>query len=238
MRLWKTPERLRRISYYLFLTLPLAMIASLLSRRIAWWQWEPRTEWRTWAVLLLALSAIVLGILRAKRWAFYFSVAGLAALGITCLWYSIRQENVALGLFFVAYGIAAYAYLDRLWSSFQVPALSPGIEWYQTVPEPIPGLHLDWGDWKGLRMSRLDLEGGFILGNFPSGGEKNLPSEILFHYRGTKMSCHVRLLTALASKIDASWSGIGVEFKDTDRDTRKDLSDFIEVLRGEGHVST
>ncbi len=236
MRLWKTPERLRRISYYLLLLLPMAMVASLLARRMPWWKWNPSLEWRLWGPLFVGMIAVWIGIRRTHRWALFVATLAFTGFVAYCLFISLRQENVALGLFSVFTGISAFAFLDRLFSAYHVPALAPGMAWFQSSPEPIPGLRLDWGEHKGLRMSRLDSEGGFVLGKFDQGAEKNLPTDILFHYRGTKMSCAVERVTGLPSKIDTSWIGIGVEFKNTDRDMRKELSDFIEVLRGEGHV--
>lgn len=238
MRLWKTPERLRRIALWMYLAFPLAFAASLIARRMPWWKWDPAAEWKVWAGVFIGISGLVMSVLRTKGWAFGLISVLASATILACLFISIRQENVGLGLFSVAIGILAYAFVDRLGSAFEIPAIRPGIRWYQSVPEPIPGVTVDWGDRKDLRLSRLDLEGGFVLGDFPRGAEKNLPSDVTFHYRGTKMGCHVRILTSLPSKIDASWAGIGVEFRNTDRDTRKELSDFIEVLRGEGHVST
>ncbi len=238
MRLWKTPERLRRVALLLYIALPLAFFASLIARRMPWWKWNPNEEWPFWLGTLGGLSGVVISLLRTNRWAYgIVALLGVVAT-LACLFFSIRQENVGLGLFAVAFGIIAYAYVDRLGSAFEMPAIRPGLRWFQSVPEPIPGVTVDWGDQKSLRLSKLDLEGGFILGTFPRGAEKNLPSDVMLHYRGSKMGCEVRILTSMPSKIDSSWAGIGVEFKNTDRDTRKELSDFIEVLRGEGHVST
>ena len=238
MRLWRTPERLRRVALVLYLALPLALFASLISRRMPWWRWEPAAEWPIWLGTFIGLSILVVAILRTKRPAIWMIAVLGGAFTLGCLFLSIRQENVGLGLFSVAFGIIAYAYFDRLASAFEMPAIRPGIRWFQSIPEPIPGVTVDWGDQKNLRLSRLDLEGGFVLGTFPRGAEKNLPSDVMLHYRGSRMACEVRVLTALASKIDSTWAGIGVEFKNKDRDSRKELSDFIEVLRGEGHVIT
>ncbi len=238
MRLWKTPERLRRVALLLYLSLPLGFVASLIARRMPWWQWNPNEEWPIWAGIFAGLSLVVFALFRTSRAAYVFVAVIGAALILGCLLLSVRQENVGLGLLSVAFGIVAYAYVDRLGSAFDTPAIRPGIRWFQSVPEPIPGVSVDWGELKNLRLSKLDLEGGFVIGTFPDGAEKNLPSEVMLHYRGSKMGCEVRIVTSLASKIDSSWTGIGVEFKNTDRDTRKELSDFIEVLRGEGHVST
>ena len=238
MRLWRTPERLRRIALFLFGALPLVFLASLVARRMPWWSWSFADEWPIWLAVFVLLGILVVAILRTQRWAYLIVAALATAFGISCLFLSIRQENVALGLFAVAFGIVAYAYVDRLGSAFEMPAIRPGIRWFQSLPEPIPGVTVDWGDRKNLRLSKLDLEGAFVLGRFARGIEKNLPSEVTLHYRGTKMGSEVRVLTSLPSEIDSSWAGIGVEFKNTDRDTRKELSDFIEVLRGEGHVST
>lgn len=238
MRLWKTPERLRRISVLFLLSFPILLLASLIVRRMPWWQWDPTREWLPWVSLFIFICALLLALIRVQKWAI-FVIALLGALLTTGFIYlSIRQENVGLGLFGLAFGILVYGYVDRLWSAFQFPALFPGIHWYQSIPEPIPGLAIDWGDHRGLRLSQLNLEGGFILGNFKKGTEKNLPTEITLLYRGSKIACGITLISGLASKINSSWAGIGVEFKNTDLDSKKDLADFIEILRGEGHVSS
>ncbi len=226
------------MAYLLFVAFPVLFSASLISRRMPWWQWNPLQEWLQWLSLFLFLCFSVFTLLRAKRWAVFILGAFAAFITLALLYTSLRQENVALGLFSIALGIAAFAYIERLWAAFQFPALAPGIRWFQSLPEPIPGLALQWGETKGLRLSQLDLGGGFILGQFLKGSEKNLPSEVTLHYRGSKVTCGVNLVSALSSKINTSWAGIGVEFKNTDLDSKKDLADFIEVLRGEGHVIT
>lgn len=191
-----------------------------------------------WVVVFGLTAILVFALLRVQKWAVGIISALSAFLTLDLIYLSIRQEDVGLGLFAVIFGITAYAYLNRLWSAFQFPALFPGMSWYQTTPEPIPGLSLDWGDMKGLRLSQLNLEGGFILGSFEKGCEGDLPVEITLLYRGSKIACGVTVISSLASKINSSWAGIGVEFKNTDLDSRKDLGDFIEVLRGEGHVTS
>jgi hypothetical protein len=238
MRLWKTPERLRRLAWLLFVVLPLAFTAQLLARRMPWWKWNPLLEWPKYAGVAGVLCVVAFGILRTKRWAFYFVAVGVVGFALFCLVYSVRQENVGLGLYSIALGILAVTYVDRLSAAYLFPAISPGMRWYQTLPEPIPGLSVDWGEKKGLRLSRLDLEGGFILGSIQKSDKKDLPSEITLHYRGSKISCRIEWIASLPSKIDSSWTGIGVEFRNKDRDAKKDLADFIEVLRGEGHVVT
>ncbi|MBC7384617.1 MAG: hypothetical protein H7301_00460 [Cryobacterium sp.] len=238
MRLWKTPGRLRRIAATLLAVIPLTFAAYLLARRMPWWRWDWEREGRYWISGSLFTLLLCAGLFRRSVAALLLVSGFSAVFPFLCLLYSVRHENVGLGLLSVALGLLAFGYLDRLWAAFDLPALSPGIRWYQGSPEPIPGLSLDWGDYKNLRVSKLDLESGFILGNFEIGSEKNLPSEITFYYRGSQIACGVRLVSALPSKIHSAWAGIGVEFKNTDRDSRKDLADFIEVLRGEGHVSS
>lgn len=238
MRLWKTPERLRRIALLLFVVFPVLLFASLLVRRMPLWKWEPLSEWVQWSALFGFIGILVIAIFKAQKWAVGVILISGALLTLELIYLSIRQENVGLGLFAVLFGIIAYAYVNRLWSALQFPALFPGMNWYQTTPEPIPGLAIDWGERKGLRLSQLNLDGGFILGTFERGTERNLPAEITLLYRGSKIACGVTVISGLASKINSSWAGIGVEFKNTDLDSRKDLADFIEVLRGEGHVSS
>lgn len=238
MRLWKTPERLRRISVLFLLSFPILLLASLLVRRMPWWQWDPTQEWLQWTTVFVTICALLVALIKVQKWAVAVIAFAGTLLTIGFIYLSIRQENVGLGLFGLAFGITTCAYVDRLWSAFQFPALFPGIHWYQSIPEPIPGLAIDWGNHRGLRLSQLNLEGGFILGNFEKGTEKNLPTEITLLYRGLKIACGITLISGLASKINSSWAGIGVEFKNTDLDSKKDLADFIEILRGEGHVSS
>src|SRR5690606_24975836 len=85
-------------------------------------------------------------ISRTKRWAFFTSAAGIIVFFLFCLGYSIRQENVALGLYSIALGIISFGFIDRLWAAYHQPAIFPGMSWYQSQPESIPGLSADWGE--------------------------------------------------------------------------------------------
>jgi hypothetical protein len=237
MRLWKTPSRLRRISPLLFIALPLIFLSSLLARRMPWWRWDIQEEWRYWAGGLCGALVIYLGLRRTHRWAPALLTLSAGVYTLGCLMLSIRQENVMLGLFSVFFGIFAFGYLDRLWAAYQTPSISPGMGWFQSSPETIPGLFMEWGNKSGLRLSKLDLDGGFVVGDFEKGFEKSAPAEITLIYRDARTSCSIDLISALGEKIDSSWRGVGIEFKKTDRDSKKDLSDFIEKLRGEGHIS-
>jgi hypothetical protein len=109
----------------------------------------------------------------------------------------------------------------------------PEIEWFHGAPKPIPGLVCQIQD-QGFRACRLDKEGIFVFRekfgektSFPK--KKKIPITLSFRDRSVKCT---GFPIAEAKQI----SGVGLLFSDMGVDVRKELSDFVEHLQGEGYV--
>lgn len=116
-------------------------------------------------------------------------------------------------------------------SNFKIDSTSVEIlNWYQGLPQPIPGLKcLFMG--KDFRVSRLDSQGAFI---FRKGNADEIPqkvSEMIFGYRDKEICCQGKPVRILRRAY-----GIGLRFQEMSADMHKNLGDFIELLRSEGHV--
>ena len=115
---------------------------------------------------------------------------------------------------------------------FGAPYLSPGIRWYQGLPEALPGVSCDLG-----RVARISEEGFFVLGPFAEMTQKNLPTQATLEFKGRKLNCAVRPISAIKDDNPRSrYKGLGLQFKGNSKDFTKDIADFVERLRGEGHV--
>jgi hypothetical protein len=118
----------------------------------------------------------------------------------------------------------------------------PQLRWYQGLPRPIPGLkcRLPGASPKSdFRVSRLDGDGAFIYVE-TEGTLKfsDLPeSEMIFSFRDRQVRCRGVPVRSLAKGAGfAGEAGAGFQFRGMPPDSRKELGDFVEILRGEGHA--
>lgn len=123
--------------------------------------------------------------------------------------------------------------------------LDPRIYWFQSLPKPIPGLKCrvgGSGDSEDLAVSRLDGDGAFVFVPYSMQrnlhpfkthlkshqGRKKFPLE--FEFRGSRLSCFGNPVIHLNRGI-----GAGFQFLVSSADARKEIGEFVERLRGEGH---
>ncbi|HTL13210.1 MAG TPA: hypothetical protein VL588_12020, partial [Bdellovibrionota bacterium] len=149
-------------------------------------------------------------------------------------WWAIQEGGFWMGL--LTLGLCAYWYVWITWARRELGAayINPGLRWYVGRPKPLPGLvcRLDLSEGKrDLQVARLDAEGVFIFG-LPT--LKKPPAGLLgleLAYRGRQVSCQAEPVGYLPDR-----QGMGLRFCENSADTRKELGDFVERLKGEGHV--
>ena len=79
-------------------------------------------------------------------------------------------------------------------------------------------------------MSRLDREGAFIYGKRP-GLLTHTAAEMTFKAKDREIKIRGRVRRLLDQG-----RGAGLEFEGLNPDQRKELGDFVELLRGGGYV--
>jgi len=237
MRVISVPIRLRVVTGLMGLCIPIAALQSIVVTRAPWWQLPYRTI-EIWSVAVaLICIPLVIWMIRGKKWA--LSLCGAFAVFWCTLsaWVAYRTSNPSLGfftLFLTLFWSGLFFWLKyEMGRSFFDPQLC----WYQTLPQAIPGvkcsLQVREGERVDFRVSRLDLDGTFVFSDakqVSSAREKSVV-EMIFTFREHEVRCHGTLIRSLQKN-----SGAGFQFQKMTPDAQKKLGDFVEVLRGEGHV--
>jgi hypothetical protein len=244
MRLAKIPSPLKKSAAVLGLIPLLLVLEVAFFYKIPWWKvsWSYFEQTLPIAIVLTLLLSV--GLLNGKR--FMIGVLSVFAVFwvLASAYFAWSTDSAVLAMSAVGLGIFWYFYLEHLRTVLSLPFLDPGFHWYQSLPEAIPGLTADLrcGEFvqNGLRISNLSTEGAFVTARNIKWMEKNLPSTLTLHYKGKKVTCATLLISCVGRKgqrkADAEYQGLGLQFKNTNRDLLKELSDFVELLRGEGHV--
>jgi hypothetical protein len=238
MRVISVPLRLRVATALLVLCVPVAAIETIVVTRAPWWK-LPYSTMQIWCAAVALICLPLAGWMAAgKRWGLSLTAIFAAVWCVLSAWVAIRNRNPSLGfftLFLTAYWVAVIAWIrHEMGRSF----FDPRLAWYQGLPKPIPALTCELvqgGARAEARVSRLDEDGVFLF--LPPGIpalaplQKAQPVELAFRYRDREVRCRGLPVCALAAD-----AGAGFQFQGLTPDTRKQLADFVEMLRGEGHV--
>ncbi len=238
MKVLSTPKVVRWLGAALLAcALPAAWQAVLMSGR-PWWQISAILPLSAAVVALFLVSPGVYGLFRARRWTTrYLEVIAVFWVLLTG-WAALRQHSTLLGFFALALAAGWTALLS--WSRAEMGRSywDPRMRWFQGLPEPLPGLECQFqvgeknDSW---RVARLDEDGAFVFRDdsapaaLPAASDG--PVECVFHFRGSSVRS-----PALTRVVLRDGRGAGLQFRDLDPDARKALGDFVEQLRGEGHV--
>ncbi|OFZ20193.1 MAG: hypothetical protein A2X94_09845 [Bdellovibrionales bacterium GWB1_55_8] len=240
MKLVSAPAGLRLALATLFLCVPMAAVEVVIAVSAPWWR-LPWVSMAAAAVAAFCAWLVVLGLaMRTHRW----TVPVVS--GFTVIWfastalYAFSTRNSGLSFFSAL--ILMFAAASAFWIRRELDRsfLDPELRWYQGLPRPIGGLScvLFAGDKQHpCRVSRLDSEGAFIYSDLKGdagiteflGEPKKV--QLRFGFRGCDFQCSGFPIALLAQGF-----GAGFQFRDLSPDHRKDLGDFIELLRGEGYV--
>jgi hypothetical protein len=235
MKVIVLPARIQWVRAALLGSVVLAGIEAIVVTRAPWW----RLPWPTIAASMgIALAAVLpsaWAVANGRQWA----VRAIEATGVVWVvlstWGAIRFSSLAIALFAVV--LAAFWTLMRSWAASELGRsfFDPRLRWYQGLPRPVPGLSCWWGagaSRQELRVSRLDEDGAFVFTPRPVPPEAR-PGEAIdleFTFRDRSLRCRGVPVAALG---EAGW---GLQFAGISPDGRKQLGDFVEILRGEGHV--
>jgi hypothetical protein len=247
MRVLSIPRRLRTAALVLSACVPLAAFEVVLVSRTPWWKlpYELMGAWSL-AVALLCLPLAV-WVLQGRKWALRLAAALATAWCLVSFVAAFRLKNPTLGFF--ALGLIVYWLVLLSWLRHELSRsfFDPRMRWYQGLPEIIPGLKCQLAlpeDRRAeLKVSRLDSDGAFVVAESSSGFFGLHPSEeaeMIFMFREKQVRCSGRPVRALETG-DGRVMAAGFQFTSSGEramsaDARKELGDFVETLRGEGHV--
>jgi hypothetical protein len=236
------PKRLKYAAGCLFLSVPWVAAEVVLVNRAPWWN-LPFLRMGYWSLgFTLICSWLAYQLINARKWAYHL-IKVLSLLWILATaWIAIGLNDPPLAFFTVLLMAFSVGQLKWLKHELERSFFDPQLAWYQGLPKPIPGLSCCVGEGEdrvNLKVSRIDSEGAFVYSAFGkseilSSFEKNLEREKLkmeFVFRNRKVFCE-----GIPTLTIARGQGAGIRFAQVSADTKKEIGDFIEILRGEGYV--
>jgi hypothetical protein len=242
MKVISAPSGLRWAATAVFLTAPIATLHTVVMARAPWWALPIRSMEISAGEALVLSSIVSVFLLRARR-SSYWALCGIGLLwAVLSAFAAVRTQNPGLGFFTIFLGV--FFGLLTSWVNHELSRsfFDPHMQWYEGAPHSIPSLGCDVvaGDERTpLKVSRLDEEGAFVFGSLPGAGAlakkiplRNQKSELVFRFREREVRCQG--LPMLLFK--RSSEGVGFRFEGNTPDQKKELWDFIEMLRGEGYV--
>jgi hypothetical protein len=222
---------------------PAVAIETVIVTHAHWWQ-LPRQTIELWAGACAALVLpLALWLQGGKKWA--LTVGAVLA----CLWIlvstglAIHTKQPSLGfftLFLVVFFSGVLNWLNReLGRSF----FDPQIRWFQQLPKPLPGLSCEvarqgakHAEWESFRVSRIDEEGAFLFRERQPERARVFTRKDRLSLKFTFRGRQVEAAGVPVRDLRGGW-GVGVQFKGLKADDYKEIGDFVEILRGEGHVA-
>jgi hypothetical protein len=162
-------------------------------------------------------------------------------------WKAILGKKILFAVFGLILSLCLYLWLNRFRRETGRTYMSSGLRWFEAEPNAIPHLAAESSGVR-FRVSRLDEEGLFLFGTQEAidslASSRDGRVELSIRQETTGYS--VNVLGEIVQEVHpregglsraGSWlSGLGLRFVDPSVDRRKSLGDFVERLRGEGHV--
>jgi hypothetical protein len=186
--------------------------------------------WPCWVAVLVSVFS-TLAILHGKKSGVFFAAGVWAA---TLAWgflAALRFHDAGFGLYLIAVSALIFSWaswtLHELGRSF----FDPQLHWFQGLPKPLPCVSCEISS-SIVQVSRLDREGAFVFSSRGAVPEEIGP--ITFLFRDRRINCNgiaVRTLDRVRRR-----SGVGIQFNGMSADSKKNLGDFVESLKGEGYV--
>lgn len=240
MKVIAVPTRLRWALLAFALCIPLASLETGIALRAQWWR-LPYQAILIWSAACAAAYLVLSWwIARGYRWALVVMASCGALWVLASASYAIRLQNYGIAFFTLFLALFWIAMLSWIRFELQRTFFDPKMTWFHGLPRGIPGLSCRIADSKSeLRVSRIDEDGAFLFTPVPELIEglrsfiddKAARVPLKFIFRGSEVDCRGFAVVRLEGG-----AGAGFQFAGMSPDSRKDLSDFVETLRGEGHV--
>ncbi len=236
------PNRLRASAALLLLSIPLIALEIIIATRSPLWR-LPLRSMGYWS-LSFGLICIPLSIwlVSAKKWAFKVTFLLSLLWILASTWATFTTRCPSLGFFTLFLLVYLIVELSWLKTELERSFFDPQLAWYQGLPKPIPGIkcQLSTDDKTlDLRVSRIDLDGVFLF--LDSDEPKTLVFLSTFFERrktGLTLSFKDRQITCEGAPTLTlpTGKGVGMQFLNSSPDLRKEIGDFVEILRGQGYA--
>ncbi|OFZ74701.1 MAG: hypothetical protein A3K03_07270 [Bdellovibrionales bacterium RIFOXYD1_FULL_44_7] len=235
MRVLKVPSLLRLASLLLLLAVPIVGLEVMVATNSPWWHAPYRAIQVCCSFVFLLVLPVIFLIGRGKHWA----LSIVFVLGF--LWvlasagFALYAQNPLLGffsVFVVVFWLVAYQWIKH---ELNRSYFNPRVYWFQGMPQSVPGLVCvinSKGREDRFQVSRIDKEGCFLFSINKQIEEAvaGKAIEMIFSFRDKQVKCKGFAIRTLPKN-----SGLGMKFFFESSDVKKEVGDFVEVLRGEGH---
>ena len=242
MRMISVPLRLRVAIGLIFLSVPWVLIEIALVTSAPWWKLPIRSMTYWGVIFTLICIPVSVWMAAGRKWAYSITVLLSGTWLLASIWLVIVMRLPSLAFF--TFCLLIFQLCVLLWLKLELERsfMDPQMKWYQGAPKRVPGLEcqVSLGDSKlDFRVSRMDRDGAFVVVHSQERASLELlPSflsskdiQLVFCFRQFKISCHGIPTLSMNEGL-----GIGIRFHGLSHDSKKELGDFVEVLRGEGYV--
>ena len=236
------PVRLRVAIGLIFLSIPWVLLEIALVARAPWWKLPVRSMTYWGLIFMLVCIPLSVWMAAGRKWAYTVSVL-LSGVWLTAsIWLAVVMRLPSLAFF--SFCLLIFLMGELFWLKLELERsyMDPQMKWYHGAPKRIPGLEckVNLGDFNlDFRVSRMDRDGAFVMvQSKESRTLRLLPSfllskdvQLVFCFRHLKIACPGVPTLSMNEGL-----GIGIRFHGLSPDSKKEIGDFVEVLRGEGYV--
>jgi len=248
MKVIRAPRALLASSAAVYLLVPVAVFTAGIFSSHVWWD-LPIAELHAAGWIALAFVApISWRLVMGRRGAWHALATGCILLCVGLLLRAAWIRGTLQGLW--AVGVSAFCTALLAWIRQEQcrSYFDPQMPWYQGLPIAIPRLTavVTSGvvpDGRELQVCRLNSEGLFAFSRFGAIVPETQVELELRHgdpheERKTRIKgIVVRQFEGRSSKRESGDWGLGIRFHPQEPDAKKELLDFLEVLRGEGYIN-
>jgi hypothetical protein len=220
----------------LFLLVPLAVVTAGVFSSQVWWDLPlSRLALAGWTTLAL-VAPLSWRIMMGRRGAIQ-ALASFMALGSLFLVVrSIAMRGTLQGVWTLTVMAACLGLLSWVRRELGRPFFDPGLGWFVGIPKALPGVQArlgSAGDGLSVRVARLGSEGAFVF-SFAGSPPAELSLEVELALGERKVRLNGKVVRRFIHQ-GSGW-GVGIMFGRPRPDQRKELGDFLNAIRSEGHA--
>jgi hypothetical protein len=238
MKVIRAPQSLLLAGAAVFAMVPLAVVTAGVFSRHVWWDLPMREVSLAGWLALGAAAPLAWRIIMGRRGSLETAAVVFSLFGAVLVLRALVLRGTLQGV----WSLTVMAILLSVWMwirrELSQPYFDPRMGWFVGVPRPIAGLRAEvqceepGSSPVSMKVTRLGFSGVFAFAEGPARHLSTEPSlELSFKDRKVRLKGQVvRHFLHLGS----GW-GLGVRFLPLSPDQKKDLGDFVNAIRSEGH---
>ena len=239
MRLHKATKELFVLSLSALLFVLLPMIFVLFKQEFRIWAitWN---QFRVPFLTVLGCAFFFIGLLlRFPSWARRWFLACAIIWFVYCFVEIQKTPFASLIVFFILSHSILWLIYHELTQYIFLPHIRLGVDWFFGPQKLVPGLHADFEyaeEKVPMNVSSISYDGMALFIEDPKWDIPDTKDQrVNIFFRNRSLRVHAEIIASYVDKKGLKSTLLGLKFKVLNPDDEKDLSDFLEKLRGEGH---